>query len=348
MGLRRTCMIVLIAAFPSLAFGAATHTVKKKESLLSLSKKYHVTVAELKAANNLVNSKLKPGTKLVIPPRKSASASESRGTDSSASATYKVKKGETLATVAKKTGVSAKELKKLNGLKAGRVKPGQVLALRKSESAEESRPAVTTNVRPLLHADLYNEEEYERTLAELTDDGDRGVDFSRKIDLNAKEEATSLLKKRAYSFLGTRYRFGGTTRSGIDCSSFVQQVFRGMNVDLPRTAREQFSVGDKVSPGDLQKGDLVFFQTYARFASHVGIYLGENKMIHASSRDRRVVISKINTPYYLSRFLGAKRIEKINPDIFNLSDLFSGVEEERDEDVLLNDTLGINTQALAN
>jgi hypothetical protein len=94
--------------------------------------------------------------------------------------------------------------------------------------------------------------------------------------------------------------------------------------------------------GDLQKGDLVFFQTYANFPSHVGIYLGNRKMIHASSRDRRVVISTMDTPYYTSRFLGARRIGKATPDAINFDDLLQGVEEERDGDVLSNDTLGLS------
>jgi hypothetical protein len=93
--------------------------------------------------------------------------------------------------------------------------------------------------------------------------------------------------------------------------------------------------------GDLQKGDLVFFQTYARFPSHVGIYLGNRKMIHASSRDRRVVISSMDTPYYISRFLGARRVGKDLPGDINFDDLLQGVEEEQEGDVLGNDTLGI-------
>jgi hypothetical protein len=114
-------------------------------------------------------------------------------------------------------------------------------------------------------------------------------------------------------------------------------------VSLPRTAREQYWVGEKVEPYDLQKGDLLFFHTYASYPSHVGIYLGDNKMIHASSRDRKVVISPI-TSYYRSRFIGAKRLAKINPQIIKLEELLAGtgIEEEKEEDVAKNDTLGVN------
>ena len=112
----------------------------------------------------------------------------------------------------------------------------------------------------------------------------------------------------AAEFLGTPYRFGGEGAQGIDCSSFVQQVFREHEVELPRTAREQIKVGREVAAGDLKKGDLVFFQTYASYPSHVGIYLGEGKMIHASSGKGEVTVSDLNSDYYRSRFLGAKRV----------------------------------------
>jgi hypothetical protein len=73
----------------------------------------------------------------------------------------------------------------------------------------------------------------------------------------------------------------------------------------------------------------------------VGIYLGGSKMIHASSRDRRVVISTMDTPYYRSRFLGAKRIAKINPEVFSFNDLLTGVEEEAADDASTNDLLDV-------
>jgi hypothetical protein len=189
---------------------------------------------------------------------------------------------------------------------------------------------------------LYTDEEYERTLAELTDsDQEKTVDLGK--DLEMTTGVSKRLKKSAFSFLGTRYRFGGTSRSGLDCSSFVQQVFRDLDIPLPRTAREQFRTGEPVTSYELQKGDLVFFRTYASFPSHVGIYLGDNKMIHASSRDHKVVISSMNTPYFRARFIGAKRHPTLNPDTVSLEDLFAGTEiaEENDEDVIANDTLGL-------
>jgi peptidoglycan DL-endopeptidase LytE len=329
-------LCVIILSFPSLALAAKTHRVKKNETVYTLAKKYHVTVQELKTANNLVGNSIKPRLLLVIPPRTVAAASSA----SAGASAYKVKKSETLSRISKKTGVSVSELKRLNGISSSRVKAGKVLVLRESAPLEESRPKVAKKLQ-LRHSDLFSEKDYEQSLQELAElEPEHQVDLRKSTELNV--DGIKELKKSAYGFLGTRYRFGGSSRSGgIDCSSFVQKVFRELEVSLPRTAREQFEVGSAVAPGDLQKGDLIFFSTYASYASHVGIYLGNNKMIHASSRDRRVVISPMNTSYYRSRFLGAKRITKVNPEIFKLDDLILGVEEESPEQTLQNDALGL-------
>lgn len=114
--------------------------------------------------------------------------------------------------------------------------------------------------------------------------------------------------KTAAQFLGTPYRFGGEGLSGIDCSSFVQQVFGENQINLPRTAREQSKLGEEVAAGDLKKGDLLFFHTYASYPSHVGIYLGDGKMIHASSGKGEVTVSNLDSDYYRSHFIGARRI----------------------------------------
>jgi peptidoglycan endopeptidase LytE len=330
------CLVVL--TFPTLAFAAKTHRVKKNETLSSLAKKYHVSPAELKSANNLVKNQVKVGDILVIPSRSAVAGNDENG--KSPVTTYKIRKGDTLTRISKKTGVTVSELKRLNALGKGRLKPGRVLALKDTETEADIKPRQAIKLQ-LKYNDLFSEKDYEQSLADLTDPApDRPVDLKGNLELKA--DNVKMLKNKAYGFLGIRYRFGGTSKSGIDCSSFVQQVFREMSVPLPRTAREQFEVGSEVPPSDLQKGDLIFFRTYASFPSHVGIYLGNNRMIHASSRDRRVVISPLNTPYYRARFIGAKRIAKINPEVLKFDDLISGIEEESAEDTLKNDTLGLN------
>ncbi|HBG04297.1 MAG: glycoside hydrolase [Geobacteraceae bacterium GWC2_58_44] len=128
------------------------------------------------------------------------------------------------------------------------------------------------------------------------------------MENSAEIDEIGEIGETAAQFIGTPYRFGGEGPAGIDCSSFVQQVFQEHEIELPRTAREQIKMGSEVAQGELRKGDLVFFQTYASYPSHVGIYLGEGKMIHASSGKGEVTISDINSDYYRSRYLGAKRV----------------------------------------
>ncbi|MGA7827714.1 MAG: NlpC/P60 family protein [Geobacteraceae bacterium] len=340
-GTRLLGIAMLLISFPSLAFASKTHIVKKNDSLFTLAKRYHVSVQAFKSANNLVNSHLKIGEKLVVPSRTSSVAERHAASVKSKAAVYKVRKGDTLYRIARKAGLSVDELKRINGMSGNSIKPGKILSFRASEPAQEiaEKPTRSFTVR---NTELFSNEDYERTLAELTDsDPDKSVDLGD--DLALSTDATKRLKKSAYSFLGTRYRFGGTTRNGIDCSSFVQHVFRALDIQLPRTAREQFRTGEPVTSCDLQKGDLLFFRTYAPFPSHVGIYLGNNKMIHASSSFHKVVISSMNTPYFKSRFIGAKRYPSLNPDSMSLEDLFAGTDvvEENDQDVIANDTMGV-------
>ena len=331
--------IMLIAA-PQLVLASKIHVVRKSESLHSIARKYHVSVEELKSVNNLSGTHIDKGARVIIPSHPDAQVKKQKIVEKRKS--YKVSKGDNLPKIAKKTGVNIADIRRFNGIKGNRIKQGQVLALTDTSAADESpRTSVASNRLQLVNRDLLNEQEFSDTLAELTDiHSERPVDLAKSLEENSA--GVNKIKKSAYSFLGARYRFGGSSRTALDCSSFTQQVFREQQVNLPRTAREQFNVGNEVMRGDLKKGDLVFFQTYARFPSHVGIYLGNRKMIHASSRDRRVVISSMDTPYYLSRFLGARRVGKDLPEAINFEDLLQGVEEEQDGDVLGNDTLGVS------
>ena len=111
---------------------------------------------------------------------------------------------------------------------------------------------------------------------------------------------------------GTRYRYGGTTKSGIDCSAFVRAVYKvAFGIDLPRTAREQFRAA-VLAVSNLQTGDLLFFNTSGGI-SHVGMYLGNNKFVHAST-SRGVIVSDLDENYYAARYLGARRMRE--PDSY--------------------------------
>ena len=130
-------------------------------------------------------------------------------------------------------------------------------------------------------------------------------------------DVESITNTALYSFLdewwGARYRYGGTTRSGIDCSAYsgalLNKVF---GIKTPRTARDMYSVCDKVGREDLQEGDLVFFNTRGG-VSHVGVYLGNGYFTHASVSSG-VTISSLNENYYNRKFIGGGRI---NPEMKN-------------------------------
>lgn len=107
--------------------------------------------------------------------------------------------------------------------------------------------------------------------------------------------------KIAKNYIGVKYRWGGTTSRGFDCSGFVLSVYRKIGVKLPRTASEQFKIGVPVK--NLIPGDRVYFQTYKRGASHTGIYIGDGKFIHSSKGG--VKISDLSD--YKKKYLGAKR-----------------------------------------
>ena len=118
---------------------------------------------------------------------------------------------------------------------------------------------------------------------------------------------TRTILRTAYSMLGVPYMFGGMSPGGFDCSGFVCYVFRQAGISLPRMADTQYDAVTHVNTSSLRSGDLVFFQTYAPGASHVGIYVGDGKFIHASS-SKGITVSEVFTGYWGARYLGAGRV----------------------------------------
>lgn len=191
---------------------------------------------------------------------------------------YTVKKGETLKTIARKFGVSAEELRSINGLASSRIKAGKVILVPVPKEEEEE-------------------------IVELN------VGYGRWRDPQEK----MMLVKVAKSFMGAPYKLGGESVRGLDCSAFVKKIYEIFDVNLPRTAKEQFRVGKRVEKEELKIGDLVFFRTRPgrNYATHVGIYIGGGNFIHASSYSSRGVrIDSLESPFYKRTFLGAVRIKE--------------------------------------
>lgn len=118
---------------------------------------------------------------------------------------------------------------------------------------------------------------------------------------------TRSIMRAAYSMLGVPYRFGGISPDGFDCSGFICYVFGQAGISMPRMADLQYDAVTRINTSNLRTGDLVFFQTYAPGASHVGIYVGDGKFIHASS-SKGISVAEVFTGYWGARYLGAGRV----------------------------------------
>lgn len=130
--------------------------------------------------------------------------------------------------------------------------------------------------------------------------------YSVLLDIEVEKLTNKKLIDHVHEWYSVPYRIGGTSKEGIDCSAFVQGlVLDAFGIQLPRTAREQAAFCNEIDKLDLKEGDLVFFNTTGGI-SHVGLYINNNKFVHASS-SMGVVISDLNEPYWQVRFVMAGR-----------------------------------------
>ncbi|THF71981.1 peptidoglycan endopeptidase [Deinococcus sp. Arct2-2] len=193
-------------------------------------------------------------------------------TSSSLAATYTVKSGDTLYSIARATRVDAPTLMKLNRLPSTTIQVGQRLNIGGNAAPVVNRPAA-----PQVAA--------------------------------APSRGGVFVRSAASRWLGIRYALGGTGGGGIDCSAFTMNVFRTMGINIPRTAAAQWRSGSAVSRRDLRAGDLVFFNTMGRVASHVGLYMGDGMMANANSYHGRTIVEPLfSNVYWASRYNGARRI----------------------------------------
>jgi LysM repeat protein len=302
---------------------AKYYTVKHGDTLWKIAKKHKVTIAELRKLNHLKPGKpLKSGIKLMV---KAGTSSQGPATASSPKKKplyYTVKHGDSLWSIAKKHKISIAELRKLNHLdKKTVLHSGMKLAVGyqsipstrlagKKKAAKKQKVAVsskkksrkvalakkrrkTTTKRKAADRRIHN------ALAALNGKGtSRGGDYN--------------VIRIAKRYLGRRYVWGAEGPNTFDCSGFTQYVMRkSKGVRIPRVSRKQAYYGKYVSRRNLKPGDLIFFDTSRRrrgYVNHVGIYIGNNKFIHASSARHRVVITSLNRPFYRARFKWGRRI----------------------------------------
>lgn len=145
--------------------------------------------------------------------------------------------------------------------------------------------------------------------------------YAIKMDVEVERLANAELYNFIEQWWGAPYRLGGSTRKGIDCSAFTQTLLSSIyDVKVPRTASEQKTSSNMIQPEDLKEGDLVFFITRGKGISHVGIYLHDNKFVHASTSSG-VTISSLNDTYWSKKYAGAGRVveEKFSSPLLSSS-----------------------------
>ena len=278
-----------------------THIVQTKETLYSLSKQYGMTMEAICELNpELKTSNLKKGTKLKFPNKNSVNSNIEKtnpnldNTNSTnddimsiTNVVHKVLAKETLYGISKKYGVSIADIEKLNpGIENG-LPVDYLLMIKKGvhKASEETKDFITN---------------------------------LPKEDVEVKDvPAGNIIKadyliRKASEHLGTRYRSGGTTSAGYDCSGLMFATFQNIDMTLPRSSHEMANYGIRINRSQAQKGDLIFFATFGgRRVSHVGMVTevvdGVIKFIH-SSTGSGVIVSSLNEAYYARTFVQVNRV----------------------------------------
>jgi len=242
-------------------------------------------------------------------------------------ATYIVKSGDCLWTISNSTGVSVDSIRQLNGLSSDLLHIGQVLEL-----SNDSSPVVQASAAPVVESsstyviclgdNLWSiAQKYGTTvdnikaLNGLTSDAlyagntlvVSGTIPTPEVSRSGSGVTGDGIVAKAAEYLGTPYRYGGSSPGGFDCSGFTNYIYSQFNISLNRTAAGQYGNGIAVS--NLIPGDLVFFSCYSSSINHVGIYVGNGQFIHSSTpASGGVIYSSLYSGYYANEYVGARRI----------------------------------------
>ena len=291
------------------------HKVAKGETLSKIAEKYNLGLSELKKLNPKVTSKIQIGQKILIQKAKkeekielieaipvnlltndigninnaeSNLEDEIEEPDDSGEVFHFIEKGETLNSIARKYGIKLKQLKKLNPKQGDKLAIGHKLLVKKAVVNPENTKSLA------VYAEV---DDYIEDTPELSYEGLSKAEF---------------LIAKASENIGTRYRSGGKSPGGFDCSGLMCYIYNELEFKLPRISSGQAQFGKKVKKAKAQKGDLIFFSTNGRGSvSHVGMVTevdgDEIKFIHSSS-SRGVIISSLNETYYSRRFVKINRV----------------------------------------
>lgn len=320
--MKKLYKLLLTISLTTGATHAATQTIKYKvksgDSLYKIAHKNKTTITKIRKANGIKKGEvLKLGKVIKVPKTVTSSKKKKRVVRKSSKkksttlTKYRIKKGDTLSSIARKNHTTVAKLRKVNGLKkSSTIKLGKTLKVPQNKKTIKyakvkkniSNKKLAASLSRLDTISLETGKTKKRKKFAFSDI------FVNKNGKNAEKlkKITTLAKKK----LGKRYVWGASgTKNTYDCSSFTKYVYRNVGVTIPRTSINQSKFGKYVKRNELKKGDLIFFDTSKRrkgYVNHVGIYLGDNKFIHASSAKKKVVVSNLSK-FYGQRYKGARR-----------------------------------------
>ena len=306
------------------------HTIKAGETLYDIAHKNHTTTEEIRKANNIKKGeKLKIGRILRVPvdiyfPNEKKIKLSKKNIKT---IKHTIKTGETLYTIAHANHTTIEEVRKANSIKKGEIlKLGRVLKVPvdtyfpKKNQVLPIKQIAKVSKRKAKTIKTTKRKKKEKNTLKIA-----ARKYSKKIPKNnadnilfrtpgknfsASKKSTRIINL-AKKKLGKRYVWGATgKRNTFDCSGLTKYVYKKNGINLPRTSINQAKYGRFVKRSNLKPGDLVFFDTSKRrkgYVNHVGIYIGNNKFLHASSAKKRVVITSLNAKFYSSRYKGARR-----------------------------------------
>lgn len=264
------------------ALAASTYTVQKGDSLASIARNHHTSMSKLQRLNNLSGQLIYVGQKLKVSEVTTTTVTQTKktATTTTKDSSYTVKSGDSLGLIALRTGVSVSVLKSLNNLSSDTIFVGQTLKLSGSPS---------TNVKTTT-ASYTKTPQYSSKTTKV----------SNPITTNKSSTTTSnSVTSLALKFQGVPYAFGGSLPSGFDCSGFIYYIFKNSGYNIGRTSVAGYrQVAPTIKANELRPGDIVFFQnTYKQGLSHMGIYLGGGKFVHAGT-STGVTIASVYDSYW--------------------------------------------------
>ena len=320
-------VLALAAAGPAAA--ASRYVVAPHDTLFSIARRFRVPLPLLAQVNSIHDpSRIRAGDLLVIPDAPAAIASPPAGSTRPAAPhvsmpaaattgprttlpspqgplsqvslavpavageSYIVRAGDTLYHLAKTHGTTVEALQAANGLASHAIAVGQVLRLPQPFAPHATAAAPGEMAPPDLNVPA----------PPAANDPAASPTPSARVGLAARVRASAL------AYRGTPYAWGGASPAGVDCSGLVYLVYAPFVANLPRTSYDQWTAGAGVDRAELLPGDLVFFNTDGTGASHVGIYIGDGQFVHAATRAQRVVVDRLDSPYYMIHYVGARRI----------------------------------------